>query len=75
MLDSSLPRIKPVLKRYAWLCRCTDLLAELEAAQASSSQSQQQLQSALQDQQLQHLQWETEKTQLQVTYISLTCLS
>ena len=49
--------------------RCTDLLGELEAAQASSSQSQQQLQEALQDHRGQHLQWETDKTQLQVTYL------
>jgi len=46
--------------------RCTELLGELEAAQVSSSQSQVQLQAALQDHQGRHLLWETEKTQLQV---------
>ena len=47
--------------------RCTDLLAELEDAQASSSHSQQQLREKLQEQQIEQLQWGTEKTQLQVT--------
>lgn len=46
--------------------RCTELLGELEAAQASSRQSQHQLQNTLQEHQAQHLHWETEKTQLQV---------
>jgi len=46
--------------------RCTELLGELEGAQVSSSQSEGQLQTALQDHQGRHLLWETEKTQLQV---------
>ncbi|DBA96427.1 TPA: Nucleolar protein 58, variant 2 [Trebouxia sp. C0004] len=45
--------------------RCTELLGELEAAQVSSSQSQGQLQAALQDHQGRQMLWETEKTQLQ----------
>lgn len=50
-----------------YMCgRCTQLLGELEAAQVSSSQSQGQLQAALQDHQGRHLLWETEKAQLQV---------
>ncbi len=51
--------------------RCTELLGELEAAQASSSRSQGQLQAALQDHQGRHLLWETEKTQLQVKTLLL----
>ncbi len=53
---------KPVLG----VSRCSELLSELQSAQASSSQSQQQLQETLQDHKGQHLQWEIEKTQLQV---------
>ena len=52
--------------------RCTELLGELEAAQVSSSQSQQQLQEARQDHRSNHLQWETDKSQLQVPCLKLS---
>ncbi|KAL3132444.1 Nucleolar protein 58 [Trebouxia sp. C0010 RCD-2024] len=45
--------------------RCTELLGQLEAAQAGSSQAQHQLQVSLQEHQAHHLHWETEKTQMQ----------